>query len=189
MITRIAPQPAERDRTRVRGLARQGEAGFGFAIDGNGRRDPAAPGSTTCDVQQREDSGDRAGWEAGGTFTHDGVTLYYEVYGAGDPLLIVHFNGGSIADVGAQVDHFRKGYKVIAMDSRDHGKSGDSPDKLTYEKMTDDLAALLDHLKTGPVDVLGWSDGGIEALLLGIRRRSRRSWRWRPTSNNCDRGR
>lgn len=35
--------------------------------------------------------------------------------------------------------------------------------------MTDDLAALLDHLKTGPVNVLGWSDGGIEALLLGIR--------------------
>ena len=35
--------------------------------------------------------------------------------------------------------------------------------------MTDDLAALLDHLKTGPVDVLGWSDGGIEALFLGIR--------------------
>ena len=107
--------------------------------------------------------------EAGGTFTHDGVTLYYEVYGTGDPLLIVHFNGGSIADVGGQIDHFRKGYKVIAMDSRDHGKSGDSPGKLTYDKMTDDLAALLDHLKTGPVDVFGWSDGGIEALLLGIR--------------------
>ena len=35
--------------------------------------------------------------------------------------------------------------------------------------MTDDLAALLDHLKVGPVNVLGWSDGGIEALLLGIR--------------------
>ena len=79
---------------------------------------------------------------------------------------------------------FRKGYKVIAMDSRDQGKSGDSPDKLTYEKMTDDLAALLDHLKTGPADVLGWSDGGIEAFssAAGIRGRSRRSWRWRPTS-------
>ena len=50
----------KRDRTRVRGPARQGEAGFGFAIDGNGRRDPATPGSTTCDVQHREDSGDRA---------------------------------------------------------------------------------------------------------------------------------
>jgi pimeloyl-ACP methyl ester carboxylesterase len=63
----------------------------------------------------------------------------------------------------------RSRYKVIAMDSRDQGRSADSPDKLTYEKMTDDLAALLDHLKTGPVNVLGWSDGGIEALLLGIR--------------------
>ncbi len=39
---------------------------------------------------------------------------------------------------------------------------------LTYERMTDDLAALLEHLKTGAVNVLGWSDGGIEALLLGI---------------------
>src|SRR6185503_6916512 len=58
---------------------------------------------------------------------------------------------------------------VIAMDSRDQGKSGDSDGALTYEKMTDDLAALIDHLKLGPVDVLGWSDGGIEALLLGIR--------------------
>ncbi|MGA9039321.1 MAG: alpha/beta hydrolase [Terriglobales bacterium] len=106
---------------------------------------------------------------AGKTFTHDGVTLYYEVYGTGEPLLLVHGNGGSIADFKAQIDYFRKHYKVIAMDSRDQGKSGDSPDKITYEKMTDDLAALLDHLHTGPVDVLGWSDGGIEALLLGIR--------------------
>jgi pimeloyl-ACP methyl ester carboxylesterase len=105
----------------------------------------------------------------GKTFTHDGVKLYYEVYGAGEPLLLVHGNGASIASFKAQVDHFRKSYKVIAMDSRDQGRSGDSPDRISYEKMTDDLAALLDHLKTGPVNVLGWSDGGIEALLLGIR--------------------
>jgi pimeloyl-ACP methyl ester carboxylesterase len=105
----------------------------------------------------------------GKTFTHDGVKLYYEVYGTGEPLLLVHGNGASIASFNAQINQFRKRYKVIAMDSRDQGKSGDSPDKITYEKMTDDLAALLDHLKTGPVNVLGWSDGGIEALLLGIR--------------------
>lgn len=106
---------------------------------------------------------------AGRTFVHDGVKLYYEVYGAGEPVLIVHGNGGKIADVAAQIDHFRKRYKVIAMDSRDHGKSADSPGPITYEKMTDDLAGLIDHLKTGPVYVLGWSDGGIEGLLLGIR--------------------
>jgi pimeloyl-ACP methyl ester carboxylesterase len=105
----------------------------------------------------------------GKTFTHDGVKLYYEVYGAGEPLLLVHGNGASIASFKAQIDHFRKSYEVIAMDSRDQGRSGDSPDRITYEKMTDDLAALLDHLKTGPVNVLGWSDGGIEGLLLGIR--------------------
>jgi pimeloyl-ACP methyl ester carboxylesterase len=106
---------------------------------------------------------------AGHTFTYGGITFYYEVYGAGEPLLMVHGNGGSIADLGAQIAHFRKRYQVIAMDSRDQGRSGDSADKLTYEKMTDDLAALLDHLKVGPVNVLGWSDGGIETLLLGIR--------------------
>ena len=55
------------------------------------------------------------------------------------------------------------------MDSRDQGRSGDSVGPITYEKMTDDLAALLDHLNAVPVNVLGWSDGGIEALLLGIR--------------------
>jgi len=105
----------------------------------------------------------------GRTFTHDGVTLYYETYGTGEPLLLIHGNGGSIGDFAAQIPFFRTRYRVIAMDSRDQGKSSDSSGTLTYEKMTDDLAALLDHLKTGPVNVVGWSDGGIEALLLGIR--------------------
>lgn len=106
---------------------------------------------------------------AGKTFSHDGVKLYYETYGAGEPLLLVHGNGGSIGELSAQIAFFRTRYLVIAMDSRDHGRSADSPDKITYEKMTDDLAALLDHLKTPPAYVLGWSDGGIEALLLAIR--------------------
>ncbi|MFN8643981.1 MAG: alpha/beta fold hydrolase [Candidatus Binatia bacterium] len=106
---------------------------------------------------------------AGATFTHDGIRLYYEAYGAGEPLLLVHGNGGSIADLGAQIAYFSRHYRVIAMDSRDHGRSDDGPGPLTYEAMSDDLAALLDHLAVGRADVLGWSDGGIEALLLGMR--------------------
>src|SRR4051812_23108074 len=74
---------------------------------------------------------------AGKTFTHDGVKLYYEVYGAGEPLLLVHGNGSSIGELKAQIEFFRKRYRVIAMDSRDHGKSADTPDKINYEKMTD----------------------------------------------------
>ena len=105
----------------------------------------------------------------GATFVHDGVTLYYESYGKGEPLLLVHGNGGSIGGWAAQIDYFRTKYTVIAMDSRDQGRSADSQEPITYEKMTDDLAALIDHLKIGPVDVVGWSDGGIEALLLGAR--------------------
>lgn len=105
----------------------------------------------------------------GKTFMHDGIRLYYEVYGAGEPLLLIHGNGESIASFSAQIDYFRRHYRVIAMDSRDHGQSADSPGKLTYEKMADDQAALLDFLQSPPADVLGWSDGGIEALLLGIR--------------------
>ncbi len=106
---------------------------------------------------------------AGHWFTHDGVKLYYEIYGTGEPLLLIHGNGGSISDMRRQIEFFRKHYKVIAMDSRDQGKSADTPDKLTYEKMTSDQAALLDHLQVGPAYVLGWSDGGIESLILAMK--------------------
>lgn len=105
----------------------------------------------------------------GRTFTHDGVKLYYEVYGSGEPLLVIHPNGTSIAAMGPQIEHFRKRYRVIAMDTRDHGRSGDSTGALTYEKMTADLVALLDHLQVPAVHVIGWSDGAIEALLLGMK--------------------
>ncbi len=106
---------------------------------------------------------------ASGTFVHDGVTLYYETYGAGEPLLLVHGNGASIGSFAAQIAFFSPRYKVIAMDSREQGKSGGSDAPINYEVMADDLAALLNHLKTGPADVVGWSDGGIEGLLLAMR--------------------
>lgn len=61
------------------------------------------------------------------TFVHDGVTFYYETYGSGPPLLLVHGNGGSIASLRAQIDGFRGKYRVIAMDSRDRGRTGTAP--------------------------------------------------------------
>lgn len=128
---------------------------------------PAAPAADSATAAAPIPYGANAA--ASGSFVHDGVTLYYETYGQGTPLLMVHGNGGSIGTLAAQIDHFKKSYRVVAMDSRDQGKSTDSDGPITYEKMTDDLAALIDHLKLDSVDVLGWSDGGIEALLLGVR--------------------
>jgi pimeloyl-ACP methyl ester carboxylesterase len=98
-----------------------------------------------------------------------GFNIYYETYGSGQPLLIIHGNGGSINDFFYQIPYFSKKYKVILADSRAQGKSIDMNDSLSYEMMTDDLNALLDSLHLDSCFVIGWSDGGINGLLLAIR--------------------
>ena len=98
-----------------------------------------------------------------------GFKMYYETYGTGEPLLIIHGNGGSIGDFNFQIPYFEKKYKVILADSRAQGKSIDNGDSLTYEMMADDLDALLDVLKLDSCYVIGWSDGGINGLLLAMR--------------------
>jgi pimeloyl-ACP methyl ester carboxylesterase len=98
-----------------------------------------------------------------------GFNMYYEIYGQGEPLLIIHGNGGSIKDFENQIPFFSKHYRVILADNRSHGKSIDTRDSLSYEMMADDFAALLDHLKIDSVNVIGWSDGGINGLLLASR--------------------
>lgn len=98
-----------------------------------------------------------------------GFNMYYEVYGKGEPLLIIHGNGGSMAHFAGQVPFFAKKYQVILADSRSQGQSVDDSDSLSFEMMADDLNALLDHLKLDSCYVIGWSDGGINALLLAMR--------------------
>jgi pimeloyl-ACP methyl ester carboxylesterase len=106
---------------------------------------------------------------AGKYYDIRGFKMYAEVYGQGQPLLIIHGNGGSINNFIYQIPFFSKTYKVIIADSRAQGKSADNGDSLSYEMMADDYAALLDALKIDSADVIGWSDGGINALLLAIR--------------------
>jgi pimeloyl-ACP methyl ester carboxylesterase len=98
-----------------------------------------------------------------------GIKLYCEIYGKGEPLLFTHGNSGSMHDFKYQIPYFSKYYKVIAVDSRAQGKSVDPGDSLTYEMMADDLNAVLDSLHIDSAYVIGWSDGGINTLLLALR--------------------
>jgi pimeloyl-ACP methyl ester carboxylesterase len=106
---------------------------------------------------------------AGNTFVFDGTHFYYETYGEGAPLLLLHGNGDSIGSFKRQIGDFASHYRVIAMDSRGQGRSELGTAALTYEQMAEDTNALLEHLRLGQVKVLGWSDGGIIGLLLAIR--------------------
>jgi len=83
--------------------------------------------------------------------------------------LIIHGNGGSISNFKYQIPYFAKNYRVILADSRAQGKSVDPTDSLSYEMMADDLNGLLEHLQVKSCYVIGWSDGGINGLLLAIR--------------------
>jgi pimeloyl-ACP methyl ester carboxylesterase len=98
-----------------------------------------------------------------------GIRLYYETYGEGRPLLLLHINGGSINNFSNQIPYFATGYRVIAVDTRAHGKSADRGDSLSFEQMADDFNALLDSLHIDSCNVIGWSDGGISGLQLAIR--------------------
>ncbi|MCW3466254.1 alpha/beta fold hydrolase [Chitinophaga nivalis] len=98
-----------------------------------------------------------------------GIRLYYESYGKGEPLLLLHINGGSINVFSGQIPFFAKNYRVIAVDSRAHGKTTDPADSLTFEMMADDVNALLDSLHIKSCPVIGWSDGGITGLVLAMR--------------------
>jgi pimeloyl-ACP methyl ester carboxylesterase len=106
---------------------------------------------------------------AGKFYDIRGIKIYAEIYGAGPPLLLLHGNGGDISAFSGNIPYFAQHYRVIAMDSRDQGRSTDNGTKLTFEEMADDSAALLDVLHIKSADVLGWSDGGIVALLMAIR--------------------
>ena len=98
----------------------------------------------------------------------NGIKLYYETYGTGPVLLLIHGNGGQIADMGHQIQFFATHYRVITADSRGHGQSGMGAGRLTYEQQAEDLNALLDQLQVKSAYVFGWSDGGILGLLLSI---------------------
>jgi pimeloyl-ACP methyl ester carboxylesterase len=106
--------------------------------------------------------------ESGNYITINGAKQYYEIYGQGAPLVLIHGNGGNISYMKPQIDFFARKYKVIVMDCRGRGKSELGKDSLTYMQITKDITVILDYLQLDSTYVVGRSDGAIIALLMAI---------------------
>jgi pimeloyl-ACP methyl ester carboxylesterase len=104
----------------------------------------------------------------GAYLNHGGVKIYYEIYGSGKPMVILHGSGGSIRGRAEFIEEFSKKYKVIALDNRCHGKTDCPKGYLTYEQIASDVNYLLDYLKIDSAMIWGHSDGGIIGLLVAI---------------------
>ena len=99
----------------------------------------------------------------------NGIKIYYEEYGKGEPLLLLHGNSCSISLFEKQIPELAKHFHVIAVDTRGQGKSGEDGKRYTYDLFADDMNALLDHMKLDSVNILGWSDGGNTGLIMAMK--------------------
>jgi pimeloyl-ACP methyl ester carboxylesterase len=99
-----------------------------------------------------------------------GHPIFYVMKGHGATLLLLHGGGDSGEHSFAyQLDEFAAHHLIVAPDQMGQGRTPDVRGPLTYTGMMEDTAALLQRLKLKHVDVLGWSDGGILALMLAVR--------------------
>jgi pimeloyl-ACP methyl ester carboxylesterase len=99
-----------------------------------------------------------------------GHRIYYIVRGNGPPLVLLHGGGDSGEhSFVRQLDVFAEHHRIVAPDQVGQGHTPDVPGALSYTSMMEDTAALLESLKLKHVDVVGFSDGGILALMLAVR--------------------
>ncbi len=99
----------------------------------------------------------------------NGLHMYYEIIGSGQPLILIHGGVGTTDMFGANRHLLAQGRKVIAVDLQAHGRTADIDRPMAFEAMADDIAALIAHLDLGPVQIMGFSLGGGVGLQTAIR--------------------
>jgi pimeloyl-ACP methyl ester carboxylesterase len=100
----------------------------------------------------------------------NGLKMYYEIHGQGDPVVLLHGSFMTITNNWPDaIAMLAKSRQVIAVEMQGHGRTADIDRDFSYENLADDIAALLDYLKIRQADVVGYSMGGGVAMQLAIR--------------------
>lgn len=122
-------------------------------------------GQTADSYQSQTDYGNNA---ANGRYAvSDGTRIYYEVYGQGEPIVVLHGGlVGSVAEMGQLIDKLAQNRQVIAISTRGHGKSEVGKVTPTYEQKAKDIRAVLKRQNIAKTDLLGFSDGAYSALMF-----------------------
>jgi pimeloyl-ACP methyl ester carboxylesterase len=126
--------------------------------------------STSTDVEP----GERGAWgsdtQGEGHYADvNGLRLYYELHGAGRPVVLLHGGLGAIEMFGPNLAALAKHYRVIGVDLQGHGRTADIDRPIRPELMADDIAALIKHLELGSADLVGYSLGGGVAFHTTVR--------------------
>lgn len=99
----------------------------------------------------------------------NGLEMYYEDHGSGDPLVLLHGAYMTVDMFGPFLPGIAEVRRVIAPEARGHGRTADVEGPITYPQMADDVAALLRQLEIERADVIGYSMGGATAVQVAIR--------------------
>jgi len=99
----------------------------------------------------------------------NGLDIYYDEHGTGDPLLLLHGGTLTCRQWDNHIPTFAKRFHVFALDGRGHGQTNNPTNTFSFRAMADDVAAFIQALNIDTPLILGFSDGGQIALELGIR--------------------
>ncbi|MFI5172286.1 MAG: alpha/beta fold hydrolase [Chitinophagales bacterium] len=98
----------------------------------------------------------------------NGIRIYYEIYGKGDTLVLIHGGGSTIqSSFGRIIPELAKAFTLLAIEMQNHGRSGFRNEPETFEQDADDVIALLRNLGISNANFLGFSNGGTTAMLIG----------------------
>lgn len=100
----------------------------------------------------------------------NGIRMYYEIYGEGKPMVLIHGGGSTIqTSFGRIIPLLASNRQLICVELQAHGRTGDRNTAISFEQDADDVFSLLKNLKIDKADIFGFSNGGNTALQIAIR--------------------